>query len=253
MDAAQPITVLILSWNRPLYLWACLDSLYRYTRHNARFVIIDNGSSDPLVRRVIEGFQRRNMFAEIEWGAENSATRLFEVIRSRRPQLGKYFVYVEGDTAVYDTDPCWLTQMRDLMDRDDELVLLGSYVDKRDFIDPGRARHIAPFMSEEQFAGLIKAHSPERNLPEPFAPIIDPFNPPGRLLMFRTSALDRIQLSVDGELYQQVKALGLKAGIAAGIVHRHLSLLNFYDYPEYSVADRDAFMRNMTNAERARD
>jgi GT2 family glycosyltransferase len=61
----DPIPVLITSYNRPLYLWACLDSLYRHTRHPHRFTIIDMASEDPLVDEVIAGFARRGMFTEV--------------------------------------------------------------------------------------------------------------------------------------------------------------------------------------------
>lgn len=250
MASSDPITVLIFAWNRPIFLWACLDSLYRYTKVPARYVMIENGSSDPLVRPVIEGFRQRGMFHEIEWGEENSITRLFDSIRRLQPTFGEYFVYIEGDTTVAETQPCWLERMRSIMDADPELMMLGSYVDKRDFVDPEHARRLEPNMSESQLAGLVKAHSPERHLPpQETAPVIDPFNPPGRLLMFRTSILDRIRLSVDGELYQQIKALGLKAGIATGVVHRHLSLLNFFDYPDYSMQQRDDFMTRVAVVE----
>src|SRR5688572_17758289 len=117
MPEADRIPVLVFAWNRPLYLWACLDSLYRFTRHPARFIMIDNGSTDPMVRPVIEGFVRREMFDEVEWGRDNSITRLFDAIRRYRPSFGEYFVYVEGDTTVVETSPCWLERMRALMDR----------------------------------------------------------------------------------------------------------------------------------------
>ena len=59
--AQAPIAVIILSWNRPLYLWAALDSLYRHTRQPARFILVDNNSDDPGVRDVVTGFTRRGI------------------------------------------------------------------------------------------------------------------------------------------------------------------------------------------------
>jgi hypothetical protein len=238
-----PITVFILSWNRPIYLWACLDSLYRYTRRFARFILVDNNSDDPLVRRVIAGFARRGMFYHIEWAQENLPAVWWDTVQKYRDLLGEYFAYIEADTVVFDTEPCWLSRFAALMNADPQLALLGSYIDIRDFVDPGFARRVAPHLDDYQRDGLIKAHSPERTLgPPPDEPIIEPFNPPGRLLMMRTSIFDWIANANDGDFYNQVKAAGLHAGIATGVRHRHLSLLNFFDYPDYDTAHRDQFM-----------
>lgn len=110
-DFQEKITVMILSWNRPLYLWTCLDSLYRYTRRPARFIIVDNNSDDAMVRPIIEGFERRGMFHEVEWADTNSPTRIIEMFHKHRSISGEYFAYIESDVAVFDTDPCWLTRM----------------------------------------------------------------------------------------------------------------------------------------------
>lgn len=237
------ITVLILSWNRPLYLWACLDSLYRLTRYPARFILVDNHSDDPMVRTVVEGFERRGMFHAVDWELENAPDRVERMIGKYRPLLGERFVFIEGDVAVFDTDPCWLARMAAHLDRDPALGMLGSYIDGRDFTDPDHARRVAPFLDDAQRDGLIKAQSPERRLPPtpPDEPIIDPFNPPGRLMMLRTRIFDFIQFGPDHELYKRTKAAGFRAGIATDVRHRHLSLLNFFDYPDYDMRRRDGF------------
>lgn len=217
-NTPEPITVIILCWNRPLYLWACLDSLYRYTRHPARFILIDNHSDDPGVRQVIEGFQRRDMFFAVEWGETNSPTRGWEAMYKYREYLGDYFVYIEGDVAVFDTSPCWLTRMSLVMRGKPNMAMLGSYVDTRDFIDLAEARRQAPHLTEDQIRPLIKQDSPERELaPTPPAPPIvmiePPFNPPDRLVALRTSLLDKIQMGYDSFMYEQIKAAGLGAAI----------------------------------------
>jgi glycosyltransferase involved in cell wall biosynthesis len=239
-DTMDRVTVLILTWNRPIFLWACLDSLYRYTRRPARFILVDNHSDDPLVRSVIRGFERRRMFDSVEWSNSNRPDRSLEMIRKYRELLGEHFVYLEGDTVVFDTDPCWLSRFCTLIEADPKLALLGSYLDTRDFINPDFARAVDPHLDAQQFDGLIKAHSPERTLNSTYSEsIIEPFNPPGRLLMIRTSIIDSISEFRDDLLYQHVKAAGLHAGIATSVRHRHLSLLNFFDYPEYDMIRRD--------------
>jgi hypothetical protein len=240
----EPLTVIILSRNRPLYLWTCLDSLYRYTRHPARFVLVDNNSDDPQVRKVVAGFERRGMFDAVQWHETNSPKRVAQAIAQNLGSPRDCMVVVESDVAVFDTEPCWLSRMCALMDEHPRIGILGSYVDVRDFIDPERARRLAPELDRYTLDGLIKAHSPERHL-TPVPPddvLIEPFNPPGRLIMFRKSILDAIPFGTDGHVYGVAKAAGIGAVITTRVMHRHLSLLNLFDYPEYNVSARDAFV-----------
>ena len=242
--STDSVTVIILSRNRPLYLWTCLDSLYRYTRHPARFILVDNQSDDPGIREVVAGFERRGMFDEVQWHETNSPKRVAEAIAQYRYSVGDYLVVIESDVAVFDTRPCWLTRMRKLMDANAKIGILGSYIDGRDFVDAMKARQIAPDLDQYALDGLIKAHSPERSLPlvPPSDVIIEPFNPPGRLAMIRKDIIDVIPFASDGVVYQMAKAAGIEAGIATQVRHRHLSLLNFFDYPDYDVRARDEFI-----------
>jgi len=241
MMGGEPITVFILSWERPIYLWACLDSLYRYTEYPCRFVIADNGSKDPLVPEVIEGFRRRGLFHEVLLEKDNDPARESKLFRRYRASLGRYFGFVESDVMVEKADPCWLSRFVSLMDADPDLQMVGSYIDTSDFVDPDFARELAPDLSEDQRSFLIKEHSPERFIPRSDEPLIEPFNPPGRLVLLRTEMIDKIGLGRDCEIYKSIKNAGLKAGIATGVRHRHLSLLNFFDHPDYDINQRKEF------------
>ena len=187
---------------------------------------------------MIAGFTRRSMFHSIERTEANLETTAYRAMRRYRDLYGEYFIFIENDVVVFNTHPCWLSRLCALMDEHPQLMMLGSHVDPSDFIDPVVARMVAPDLDDSRLAFLIKADSPERRLSLwPAAePLIEPFNPPGRLLMMRTGILDLpgIDHCDDGELYQKVKDAGFEAAIATGVRHRHLSLLNFYDYPEYS-------------------
>ena len=244
-SAAEPITVIILSWNRPLYLWACLDSLYRYTRHPARFVLVDNHSDDPGVRKVVAGFERRGMFHAVHWHETNSPKRLIEAIAQYRDSSSDYLAAVESDVAVFDTYPCWLTRMRRIMDRRRKIGILGSYVDARDFVDAAQARKIAPQLDQDTLNGLIKADSLERSLPliPPSDPVIESFGLPGRIALIRKSTIDAIPFAKDGIVYQMMQEAGITAAVATQVRHRHLSLLNFFDYPDFDVRARDEFFK----------
>ena len=66
-------------------------------------------------------------------------------------------------------------------------------------------------------------------------------NPPGRLLMLRTDAMRQIGFQLDGHIPPLLHNLGLKAAVTPLVRHRHLSLLNIYDYADYCGANREAF------------
>lgn len=236
--------VFILSWERPLYLWACLDSLHRHTRAPCRFVLIDNASTDPLVHQVIQGFEARGMFHRVHRQTENKPESLMQVIDTYAGHIGSHFAYIESDVVVLPAERCWLTQFMDLAAGDTKLALMGSLVDKSDFIDPAWASRAFPELKPEQLDFLIKVKSPERNLHDHYdEPLIDPFNPPGRLQYVMRSLIDEVGFLQDRLLYQSCKQRGYRAGIATGVRHRHLSFQNLFDYPETDVAQRNAFFK----------
>jgi hypothetical protein len=230
------VYVIIRSWNRPLYLWACLDSVYRGTQSACRFVFLDNGSTDALVRPIVSGFERRGMFAAVHFMERNHAANQRMIVEQYRPAMGRYCVLVDADIVVEKTEPDWLQRMVAIMERDPRLGALGSMVDASDFIDPQRARQVAPELSEELTDELIKARSPERRLPVSTAEHMDPIPPAGRLLMMRAELLDSVGLPTGNlALCEAVQAAGYSTSIANGVRHRHLSLLNLFDYPDYDV------------------
>lgn len=240
-----PVCVLVLTYNRPLYLWACLDSLYRNTKYPAKFILADNGSTDPLVRRVIHGFERRRMFHAVHFCGDNRPDRLKWMLEQHRGELGEFFGFVECDVVAPDSKEGWLGPMVRLMRRHPKLWMLGSRIDPRDFIDPALARSLDPALSPEQCDFLVKAQSVERQPVASSRSLVEPYNPPMRLLLLRTELLNKVVIRSDYEIYRDVKKLGYDAKIVTGVVHRHLSLLNFFDYPEYDAAHREAWVREL--------
>lgn len=245
---SEPITVFILSWERPLYLWACLDSLYRHTQFPCRFILIDNGSRDPLVQEVITGFERRDMFHNVHRQHENRPETMHTILWQYWDSLGEHFAYVEGDVVVEGSKPCWLTRMTRLAEADDKLAMLGAYIDKADFISEELARKIEPSLDTELLTDLIKAKSPERNIPQSDQKVISPFNPPGRLLLVRTKAICEVARLSDGHLHLELLEHGYRTGIATDVRHRHLSLLNLFDYPHYDFDTRRRYLNEFSIA-----
>ncbi|MFO1539115.1 MAG: hypothetical protein ACKOTZ_01520 [Chloroflexota bacterium] len=247
-----PITVFIASWGRPLYLWACLDALYRLTRTPARFVLLDNAHPDPLVGEVILGFARRGMFDEVVRFRTNALANIATAYEARLAGIGPLNVYIEADCVVVPESGCWLGAMREIMDRNPAIGMLGSVVDPSDFVpreralrltdgDVDRAEYLAKLNSVER-AFLADPRWVEAAqdlvLTEPPFPV---GNPPGRLMMLRTRVMQEVGFQVDDRLALAMKARGLQAAVTARVRHRHLSLLNVYDHPGMDRAARNRF------------
>src|ERR1700681_3543809 len=130
----QLVPVFIVSRNRAFYLWACLDSLFKYTRHPCRFIFGDNGSDEPLVRQVVEGFERRGMFHSVLFRPENDLDLWEVLVKGHLDLIGKYFAFVESDVMVLPQEPCWLSQYVTLMEEDKKVAMLGSFIDQTDFV-----------------------------------------------------------------------------------------------------------------------
>lgn len=246
------LTVFVVSWGRPLYLWACLDALYRRTRSPARFVLLDNAHPDPMVGEVIAGFERRGMFAEVVRFATNSLTNIADAYRERLDGLGPLHGYIESDCVIEPSAGCWLAEMRGIMERNPQLGVLGSLIDPGDFVPPETAVRLAGGDSSKADF-LAKLGSPERAFIEDdcwansevehvvTAPPFPFGNPPGRLMMLRTEIMQRLGFQVDVPLAMRVRELGLQPAVTPRVRHRHLSLLNIYDYVDYDQRGRDEF------------
>ena len=128
VDSAVPI--LISAKDRPLYLWAALDSLYRYTHYPHRFTFLDMVSTDPEVRRVVAGFERRGMFDEVVWAEQNHPKVIWDTIWRIGAAGAPYLGYVESDVVIEPVDPCWLECLVGLMERNPKLAMLGAAIDQ---------------------------------------------------------------------------------------------------------------------------
>lgn len=242
--------VFILSRNRPIYLWSCLDSLYRLTRSPAQFVFIDSASDDPLIRDVVRGFERRGMFHTVIWLTENDAAQIRRLAAGLLTPEDEFVAFVEADTVILPGPfDCWLEHMCGIMRADPQLALLGSRVDADDFVPLEQSRRIAPEMSEYDIRDITHHEDPERqrHLPESEEQLVfSPHNPAGRLLVMRPDAILRAGAASDSDLHDKLRALGYTTGISTRVRHRHLSLLNIFDYPKYDMKSRNAYMRGLT-------
>ncbi|HET7175105.1 MAG TPA: glycosyltransferase [Gammaproteobacteria bacterium] len=234
--------VFILSWQRPLYLWNCLDSLYRNTRTPCRFVLVDNASDDPLVDQVIQGFERRGMFHAVHRRTTNSPDAFDQALREHKVELGDYLAYIEGDVEVLPSTPSWLEGFLALTQKHPDLAMLGSLVDGYDFVDLDWAKQRFPELDLQQLDFLIKSKSPERRLKDIYTEeLIDIITPPGRLTFLKTSFILEVGDLRDRLMSAAAKRLGYRAAIATRVRHRHLSFQNLFDYPDTDLKQRTVF------------
>jgi GT2 family glycosyltransferase len=238
------IYIFIRSWNRPLYLWTCLDNLYRVTKRPCHFILIDNASTDPLVKKIIQGFERRGMFKAVHFMERNHGSNQQLVFSKYRKEIGKYFFLIDADITIEPSLYCWTDTMIEAAEQNTNLGLLGSYLDTADFVSLKEARQLEPALDEPFLEDLIKWNSNERRTPPKTAEIINPFKPAGRLLLAKTTAIDKVGLPIgNANLCRVVKAAGYDEGISTRVVHRHLSLLNIYDYPDYDFAQLNKYLK----------
>lgn len=248
MSNTKAPVVFILSWERPLYLWACLDSLRITTKTPCRFILLDNASSDPLVHKIIDSFEARDFFYKVHRNKDNSPHALSLALKEYRSELGKYFGYIESDVSVSPGETSWLEEFQELVSADPKFAMLGSLIDKVDFIDPEWAAQRFANISKEQLEFLVKSNSKERSLEDNYAErTLDFINPPGRFQFLMTEAIDRTGMLPDFKLSNSLRALGYKAAIATRVRHRHLSLANAFDYPDYDKTTRDKFWFKLAN------
>jgi len=248
----QPCTIFVASWSRPIHLWVALDALWRSTRSPARVVLLDNYCDDPCKDRVIAGFERRGLFSEIVRFPDNSFDNIVCGYRDRLRECGPLHVFLEGDAAIVPHDRCWIETLSGIMAAHPRIGMLGSLIDTGDFVlESQLVSQVAPSTRARRF--LAKCDSPERSfvedpswadptreffLTEPPCPI---GNPPGRLLMLDTAAMKEIGLRTDAQLAAAFRSRGMTPGVTARVRHRHLSLLNIFDYEDYSAENRDTF------------
>lgn len=250
--AREPVTVFVVSWGRPIYLWACLDALWRLTRSEARIILLDNAHPDPQVGEVIASFNRRGLFSEVVRFSSNSFKNILSAYRERLEGVGPLHVYMESDVVICDRPDCWLADMRRILEENPRIGMLGSLIDTGDFVDAALALRLTG--GDAGTAELLaKLHSPERGFigasgwadtgrdffyAEPPSPI---GNPPGRLMMLRTDVIREVGFELDGVLAGLFRQRGLKPAVTARVRHRHLSLLNIFDHRDYDGKQRDSF------------
>ncbi len=234
---SRPRKVLMLVHDRPVYTYMTLDSVRRATRSPYRLTVYHHRVEPTQNDDVIDSFRRRGVVSHVieqdgplvDWKAVERA--VFAMLDPGEP----FAFFLESDVVIETTDGCWLAEMAGALTAHPDLARVGSAIDKSDFIDPaslerdlGRPLTLA----ERQ---IIKAASPERH--QSFAPgqtLFTGHNVAGRFFGMRIAAATRDLPRIDSLMDAVLRDRGWTTAILSTVRHRHLSLQNYYDYPEYA-------------------
>ena len=114
----EPVDIIILTFQRKYYLKEVLDEIEARTSYPYRLIIIDNGSTDG-TRQLIEEMHRRGKI----WRYIFTNRNLFMTDAFNRG-LGlvesEYFITTQDDIVPPKVEPCWLTQIVNMIEKNKE-------------------------------------------------------------------------------------------------------------------------------------
>lgn len=237
-EVASPHRILMLVHDRPIYIYMTLDSLRRATRSPYHLTVFHHPSGNPLVPQVLQSFVHRGVIDEIVEITDEYVDHL-EILRmaTERHLLDHDFVFwFEEDVVIESDERCWIEKMIAAFHEDTRLAMVGSAIDKTDFISPERlSAQMGRALTDEELA-MIKASSPERLQRFENGEMVGRVhNVPGRFLGLRTAAITEDVINVDSRMDAAVRARGWTTRTLPTVRHRHMSLQNYYDYPDYYV------------------
>ena len=237
-DTLQRHDILMLVHDRPIYLYMTLDSLRRATRSPYRLTVFHHPSGDPLVPQVLRGFVARGVIDRIIEIPDETVDYV-KLLRSARA-LGlrdrEFFFWIEDDVVIEPDSRCWIEKMRAAFRADDRLAMVGSAIDKSDFIDPEALREaLGRDLTPEELAE-IKAPSPERHQQFENGEMVGrTHGVAGRFMGLRSAAITDDIVNLDYLMNISLRKAGWTTRVLADVRHRHLSLQNYYDYPDYTA------------------
>ena len=236
--------ILMLVHDRPIYLYMTLDSLQRATLSPYRLTVFHHLSGDPLVSQVLQGFLARGVIDQIiEIPDETVAyVKLFRMASARGLRDGEVFFWLEDDVVIEADSRCWIAKMLAAFGADDRLAMAGSAIDKSDFIDPGALQAVLGRDLTAAELTVIKAASPERHQEFENGEMVGrTHGVAGRFMGLRSAAITEDVINLDYLMNRALHAAGWTTRVLPDVRHRHMSLQNYYDYPDYMVR-RDRHM-----------
>lgn len=241
-----PYKIVMTVHGRPIYTYMTLDALARTTHSPYRLTIVHHRTGPTLNDEIIQSFINRGVIHNVvEQTAKEFDWSAFAQTMCDSVEREDEFVFrLDDDVVIEPSETCWIGSMVAAMRADPKLAMVGSAIDKRDFIDPGAlAVDLGRALTAEE-RQMIKSDSPERK--QKFAPnqgLFTGHNVAGRFLGLRIAALAGGVPILDSLLDKALKERGWKTGTLAAIRHRHLSLVNYYDYRGHHKLRNEHFHR----------
>jgi hypothetical protein len=203
---AEPVDIILLSYNRLDYLVEMVASLEQHTQWPHRLTIVDNASG-PATRQWLRDNAAR--FHQIVWNERNEHLAGFQ--RGIEATSSELFVLSDADLVVSEPTAkgCWLTQLVALASRHSDFALLGVRLDS---------------VSEARNAQLEGAPTIDGEVLETSTGVW--------LNLIRRSAL-RVPYMSDGITCHALRRAGHRVGIAAEIRATHLGDADPLRHPDY--------------------
>jgi hypothetical protein len=203
---AEPVDIILLSYNRLDYLAAMVDAIEEHTRWPYRLTVVDNASG-PQTRQWLRDYAAR--FHQIVWNERNE--HLAGLQRGIEATASELFVISDADLVVAPPTAagCWLERLVALAERHPDFALLAVSLDS---------------VSAARNARLQNAPLIEGELRE---------TPTGVWLnLIRRSAL-RVPYVSDGITAHALRRSGYRVGIATEVSATHLGDADPQRHPDY--------------------
>jgi hypothetical protein len=210
---AEPVDIILLSYNRPDFLAEMVAALEQRTRWPFRLTIVDNASGAPTRQWLRENAAR---FHQIVWNPRNE--HLAGLQRGIAATDGELFVVSDADLVVSEPTAagCWLTRLVGLLERHPDFGLIGVRLDS---------------ISEARNARLEQAPLLDGELLETATGVW--------LNLMRRTALQVPYMS-DGITCHALARAGYRVGIAADVYATHLGDSDPARHPDYLARKQEA-------------
>lgn len=210
---AEPVDIILLSYNRPDFLAQMVAALEERTRWPFRLTIVDNASGAPTRQWLRENAAR---FHQIVWNASNE--HLAGLQRGIAATAGELYVVSDADLVVSEPTAagCWLTRLVALLERHPDFGLIGVRLDS---------------VSEARNARLERVPLLDGELLETATGVW--------LNLMRRGAL-QIPYMSDGITCHALARAGYRVGIAADVYATHLGDSDPARHPDYLARKQEA-------------
>ena len=214
------VDILILSYNRPVYLIKTIKSIRNRTSHPCRIIVADNASDKDTVFKI----KRMRDEKLIDVFVENPQNLFMDGwhygLKHIRSSL---FCITDPDIEVPELKPCWLTRMIECFELFPELVRLGACLSD-DNIPPCWNKFESRFLTFRTGKVFSKK------------PFLRQSTPDTTLQMIRKNVFkkaDGFQTeTVDFDMLKTLSDYGVCA-VRQDIICRHLGWDEYKDYPDY--------------------